>query len=234
VCTDLAAGVTTLDDPGDRCQTTGSEYDSDDDDRAWTDTSDTDTRNHVDFSGLLGAGLQLTAEVDVEDGSGNDFLVVGGEPDAQDGDPFNGTPSEFEVTRQIDSTGDMTTLQASLSPCIGEGVCPLGFQLQSDSDGTKGSGISVQAIDLLTVEDGTEVGVFLNGTSMAAPHVAGVAAMLRAFNPDYTARDVAAALRGGGEPVAALDGRTVTGDAVNAMGALSFIRKPTGLTAQVQ
>lgn len=233
VCTDLATGVTTLDDPSDRCNTDDPQYDSDDDDRAWTDTSDTDTSNHVDFSGLLGAGLLTTVDVDIEPGTGNDFLVVGGEPDEQDGDPFNGTNKEFEITRQVDPTEDgFTQLQASLAPCLGEGVCPLGFQLQSDADDNR-SGISVQTLDLLTVESGTDLGVFLSGTSMAAPHVAGVAAMLRAFNPDYTAKDVKAALLGGGEPVGDLAETTVSGNAVNAMGALAFIRKPTKLKANV-
>ena len=74
----------------------------------------------------------------------------------------------------------------------------------------------------------------LDGTSMAAPQVAGLAMMLRAFNPQYTYADTVSAIRNGGRSVDALAGITATGKAADAMPSLAYINPPTGLTATLQ
>jgi thermitase len=73
-----------------------------------------------------------------------------------------------------------------------------------------------------------------NGTSMAAPQVAGLASMLRAFNPQYTYADTVSAIRNGGRSVDALAGITATGRAADAMPSLAYLNPPTGLTATLQ
>jgi subtilisin family serine protease len=60
-----------------------------------------------------------------------------------------------------------------------------------------------------------------NGTSMATPHVAGVAALLLARFPDLTVPVLRQRLLGTTVPVADLRGRSVTGGRVNAFQALS-------------
>jgi subtilisin family serine protease len=74
----------------------------------------------------------------------------------------------------------------------------------------------------------------LSGTSMASPGVAGLAAMLRAYNPQYTFVDTVNAIKNGGRSVPALAGKTTTGKAVDAMSSLAYINPPTGLTATVR
>ena len=69
---------------------------------------------------------------------------------------------------------------------------------------------------------------------MASPHVAGIATMVRAFNPNYTYTQTVEAIKNGGEVVAGLSGITTTGRAANAMGAIAYITEPTGLAAVVQ
>jgi len=71
----------------------------------------------------------------------------------------------------------------------------------------------------------------LNGTSMAAPQASGLAAMLRAYNPQYTSADVINAISASGRPVASLAGRTTSGRAIDAMSSLAHINPPTGLAA---
>ncbi|OHD66656.1 MAG: hypothetical protein A2176_05170 [Spirochaetes bacterium RBG_13_51_14] len=69
---------------------------------------------------------------------------------------------------------------------------------------------------------------------MATPYVTGLAAMIKANNPDYTSQDVVNSIKEGGEPVPSLLGMTASGRAVNAWGSLSYIDKPTGLTGTIK
>ena len=61
----------------------------------------------------------------------------------------------------------------------------------------------------------------MSGTSMAAPHVAGVAALLWSAHPGASVGDVRNAILQGADPVSALAGRTATGARLNAHGALN-------------
>jgi subtilisin family serine protease len=58
------------------------------------------------------------------------------------------------------------------------------------------------------------------GTSAAAPHVSGTAALLWAQHPDATVGSIARALLDGVEPLPELQGKTVSGGRLNAAGAL--------------
>jgi subtilisin family serine protease len=67
---------------------------------------------------------------------------------------------------------------------------------------------------------------FRDGTSMAAPHVTGAAALLFSLNPSASAAQVRAALLATVHPVAALAGKTTTGGRIDAALALDEIRQP--------
>ncbi len=60
----------------------------------------------------------------------------------------------------------------------------------------------------------------LNGTSMATPHVAGVAALLKGADPSRDWRAIRSLLLSGGDPLAVLDSTTITGRRLNARGSL--------------
>lgn len=147
------------------------------------------------------------------------------------GDPFTGGTTAFDVAG-VSTLPYIYYLSVDVSGCIG-GTCSLGFQLQSDAAG-QGLGIGVTAFTIQTMSLNTGSYNTISGTSMASPHVAGVAAMLMAYNPLYTCADVVDALKNGGRAVAVLRGKTATGKALDAMGALSYIGPPTGLQAHVQ
>ncbi len=64
---------------------------------------------------------------------------------------------------------------------------------------------------------------YSSGTSMSAPHVAGVAALICDYMPDLSLAQLRSALLAGVDPLPGLDGRCVTGGRLNAYGTLSQI-----------
>ncbi len=67
---------------------------------------------------------------------------------------------------------------------------------------------------------------YLDGTSMAAPHVSGAAALLFSYNPAITVAQARSALLSGVDPVAALSGKTVTGGRLDVKRALDLTPPP--------
>jgi subtilisin family serine protease len=79
--------------------------------------------------------------------------------------------------------------------------------------------LAAPGIGVLSTLPGGRYGT-ANGTSMAAPHVAGAAALIWSEIPYATAAEVRQAILGGAEPLAELTGRTVTSGRLNARRAL--------------
>ena len=146
------------------------------------------------------------------------------------GDPFAG--GVHLTGRSGTSGGVIVPFSFDLSPCI-SATCSVGFQLVSNSTlNGQGAGIllfSIKTLALNTVSYNT-----INGTSMATPEVAGLATMLRAYNPQYTYTDTVNAIKKGGRAAASLANKTTTGKAIDVMKSLAYINPPTGLTAAVQ
>ncbi len=63
-----------------------------------------------------------------------------------------------------------------------------------------------------------------SGTSMAAPHVAGLVALMAAANPQATASQIRSAILSSAVPVASLAGKVATGGLINAAAAVNLIR----------
>ncbi len=61
-----------------------------------------------------------------------------------------------------------------------------------------------------------------SGTSMATPHVAGVAALIKSAFPDATAAQIKARILNTADVVSSLEGKTVTGGRINAANALEL------------
>ena len=183
---------------------------------------------------LSGSGTQaaLFYQPFIETESNADFFLSGF--DSTGGDPFDGDPDNVELL-SFSGANDAANSYFihDLTDCL-TGTCSIGFRLTSDGDADRRSGVGIPIVVISTLDEGGNTFVTSQGTSMATPHVAGIAAMVRAYNPNYTYADTVAAIKQGGEYVSALDGITSTSNAANAMGSLSYINPPTGLTAVVE
>ena len=62
---------------------------------------------------------------------------------------------------------------------------------------------------------------YMSGTSMATPHVVGVASLLWSQHPDWTASEIKQAILDSVDPVSSLEGKTLTGGRLNAYNALN-------------
>jgi subtilisin family serine protease len=147
------------------------------------------------------------------------------------GDPFVGGTTL--INGSLNSPSSFIGIHRSLTGCL-TANCTLGYALTSaaNSVGAAGPMVAVFSIDKLLV-DNTSYNT-IDGTSMATPAVAGLATMLRAYNPSFTYTDVVNTIKNSGTTTGSLLGNTSTGKAVNAMSALAYINRPTGLAATVK
>jgi subtilisin family serine protease len=105
----------------------------------------------------------------------------------------------------------------------------IGFNLASDSI-NNGTGIAILNLIITSVYLNATSYNTADGTSMSAPHVAGIAALIKANRPSYTYSDLAEAIKKGGDFCPALQGITTTGKSVSAWGSMCYIRPPQNVS----
>ena len=119
--------------------------------------------------------------------------------------------------------GDWLTGTHDLSAFDG-GDLYVRFRLRSNllvnRDGASVDSVEVRCLG--TTYSGAEYSYF-SGTSMAAPHVTGVAALILSAAPDATVAEVRNALLGGADPLSSLFGKSATGARLNAARALGLV-----------
>ncbi|MGB5899895.1 MAG: SdrD B-like domain-containing protein [Geitlerinemataceae cyanobacterium] len=148
------------------------------------------------FSQALSDAIELAGDADQL------FLAAAGNS-ASDNDTVLNYPSSYDLENIIAvAATDQNDLKAGFSS-YGETSVDLGAP-----------GVSVYS-----TLPGNNYG-FLSGTSMATPHVAGVTALLWSQYPNLTAAEVKEVILGTVDPIAALDGLTVSGGRLNAYNAL--------------
>jgi thermitase len=119
------------------------------------------------------------------------------------------------------STGGLFIgLSTDMSAFDGAGSFFPALRLRSDSDGTVGDGGYVDDLSVRCLRASGEDYATISGTSMASPHVAGVAALVKAAHPTFTAAQVKAAILGGVDSLGALNGKVATGGRLDACRAL--------------
>lgn len=188
----------------------------------------TDDRAYKAFNlaGVNAAVWQVSKAIDVAD-----LDYFRSRYSSAGGDPFSGGTLVSEDTN-VKTFPNVRTVEFDISGCI-SASCSLGFQLQSDAAVTD-RGVAITRFKINTLTFSTTSYNTINGTSMATPEAAGLATMLRAYNPQYTFADVVNAITKGGRATASLAGKTATGKAIDVMSSLAYLNPPTGLTATVQ
>lgn len=175
-----------------------------------------------DFSSVKSAFLKIDIKYALE--LGFDYLYLAADRSA--GDIFNSPTPDFYQLGVWTGAGNIEKQLVDLSNvCAKQPVCTFGFRLETDSSVAK-TGVRIESLMRIASYDNSDQYRIISGTSMATPHVAGVAALVWSYNPQYSIEDVKNAILNGGKPMAALSGKTSTGKVLNAMGSLAYISKP--------
>jgi subtilisin family serine protease len=174
---------------------------------------------NLDDSGLVAAGYSFLLDLDLADG--NDAAGVAHATDT--GDPFPAGTKET-VAGPYD-TGGAVLLGYAAPGCVDGGQCTVGFRLDTD-DSENAQGAAVGGFVLRKVIDGASELRFLDGTSMAAPHVSGIAALTWSEFDGKSFDEIRDAVLNGGDAIQALDGETSTGRAADALKAIQEANDP--------
>jgi subtilisin family serine protease len=163
----------------------------------------------IDLSGKRGCAVEYNLTLDTQ--QDHDFLVVEGSSDGTTWAPvasYSGSLNESQFD--------------DLSAFDGATTFYLRFRLQSDADATVGDGAKIDNLTLSCLGTSFSDSDYspVSGTSMAAPHVSGVAALLWSAVPSAPVSEVKAELLQGTTPTASLNGKVATGelDAANSIG----------------
>ena len=120
-----------------------------------------------------------------------------------------------------------------ISQYAGASELYLAFTFTSDSEFSTGDGLIGVAVDDLTIVGGTwteadytEAYDWFSGTSMATPHVAGIAALVLSEWPGVSAVDLKNAVMKGADWLPQLDGMCVSGGRANAYNSLQDLFGP--------
>ena len=180
----------------------------------------------VNLSGQRGCRLDFWIDLDIDDidpGTGDpfDFATVGIETGGSSlTGTFAGNSNGFfqKVDKSIGQFDGRSDVQPTLGFHSDSSVVDDGAYVDDMSINCRGASYP-NSIGAEDADDGGDY-TAIAGTSMAAPHVAGVAALVRAVDPGAPASQVVQAIMEGSKPAPGMQGVTVTGGVADAVGAM--------------
>jgi subtilisin family serine protease len=108
------------------------------------------------------------------------------------------------------------------------------FYFTSNNSGNNTTGTKISNLTLNSLTLNSTSYYPRHGTSLAAAHVAGVAAMLLGFNSDYSYYDIISALKNGSTKNDSLTSSIKNGNMLNATGSFYYVSTPEDITIQEQ
>ena len=123
-----------------------------------------------------------------------------------------------------------TEASADLGPYDGSNTFYLRFRFQSDADSDVGEGWFVDDVEITAADTtysfNTDDYQYFNGTSMATPHVAGLAALIWGLDLGQTYDQIKQRILNGVEVKSGLRGRILTGGRINAFNSVRNVPSP--------
>ncbi len=155
----------------------------------------------------------LRDAIEASNDAGIIFIAAAGN-DGMDTDVFGSYPSGYD----LDGIISVAATDAD------DGLATVGNQGSpfNSNYGATTVDLGAPGVGILSTTPDNTYDVF-SGTSMAAPHVTGVAALLAAFDPTASVADIKEAILLGADPVLSLTGITVTGARLNAAQSLALM-----------
>jgi len=161
------------------------------------------------LAGRIGCRLFYNLRLDTQ--RNHDFLQIFG---SSDGASYAG--SQWSGS----TAGSFFPLSTDMSAYDGTASFYPALRLVSDGDGITGDGAYVDDLSVRCLRPSSDNYDTISGTSMATPHVAGVAALVKAAHPTFTALQIKDAILGNVDKLASLTGKVATGGRLNACRAL--------------
>jgi subtilisin family serine protease len=140
-------------------------------------------------------------------------------------DPFTSAWHPFDDGITGDLSVAWGAAEVSLEHLDGKSSAYFRFRLQTDAGGSA-DGYYLDDVAVAALANGAGAYEFLSGTSMAAPHVAGLAALVWSANPGLAASQVKARILDGVDRLADLSGNIFSAGRINAFNSLHNIPAP--------
>jgi thermitase len=161
------------------------------------------------LAGQVGCRLFYNLRLDTQ--PNHDFFQVFGSADG-----VNYSGSQWSGS----TAGTFRALSTDMSAFDGSAAFYPALRLVADMDGITGDGAYVDDLSLRCLRFNAEDYNTIGGTSMATPHVTGVAALVKAAHPTYTVAQIKSAILDGTDKLVSLSGEVATGGRLNACKAL--------------
>ena len=170
--------------------------------------SDTWLYRTTPMASLAGrSGCRLFYNLRLDTQVNHDFFQIFGSADG----------ASFSGSQWSGSTGGLfLSLSSDMSAFDGAGAFYPALRLTANGDGNVGDGGYLDDLSLRCLRASGEDYNTISGTSMATPHVTGVAALVKAAHPDFTVAQLKAALLGGVDRLHSLSGKVATGGRLDA------------------
>jgi subtilisin family serine protease len=194
------------------------------------------TANSIDLSLVTNAKFEFLAFCDTEDtdpSEGGDYLAL---EVSSDGTSFSELSRINEYTLSTggvalwdgyyDSVGDLVLDSQYFTNTF---KYRLRWVTDNDGDTGQGDGCFIDDFKIVTYTDGSdEIYDYMDGTSMAAPHVSGLAGYLWSIKPSASVSEIVSSILDNGDTLPSLASKIVTGRRINAYNSILAI----GVTAE--